>query len=122
MQTTGTVCMLLIGAVLLAGCTQLPDYHTISDTPDPISGQWIGGEPPASELHVVFYDNHTFLSVSSFINREMVTDTGSWTKIERASYSAQSVTGTITNWTYDPFNDVVYVTGLPQQDYHRYKG
>ena len=34
----------------------------------------------------------------------------------------QSVTGEITDWTYDSFDDSMYMTGLPQMKYHRYKG
>src|SRR5512137_1668079 len=108
MQPGGIVCIILFSTMLLAGCLQLPGFHSISNTPDPIIGQWIGGEPPASDMHMIFYENQTFLSVNFFINRGEETDTGSWTKIERGHYSTHSVTGEITNWTYDSFGDSVY--------------
>ena len=116
------VCIILLSVILIAGCIQLPGIHVISDTPDPIIGQWIGGEPPETDMHVVFYENQTFFSLSFFISRGETTDTGTWTKIERGSYSTQSVTGEITNWTYESWDDSVYVSKLPQRKYYRYKG
>jgi hypothetical protein len=122
MQPGGGVCIILLSAILIAGCIQLPGIHVISDTPDPIIGQWIGGEPPETDLHVVFYDNQTFFSLSFFISRGETTETGTWMKVDRGSYSTQSVTGEITNWTYEPWDDSVYVSKLPQRKYFRYKG
>lgn len=122
MQPGGRVCIILLSAILIAGCIQLPGIHVISDTPDPIIGQWIGGEPPETDLHVVFYDNQRFFSLSFFISRGETTETGTWTKIERGSYSTQSVSGEITNWTYESWDDSVYVSSLPQRKYFRYKG
>jgi hypothetical protein len=113
---------LILVLLLTAGCLRLPGIPVISDTPDPIVGQWIGGEPPQSDLHVVFYDNRTFYSLNSFIGRGVAAETGTWTKIERGSYSTQSVNGVITNWTYDATDDSVYVGNLPQQKYFRYRG
>jgi hypothetical protein len=121
MQPGGIVCIILFSSVLLAGCTYLPGFHVISDTPDPLIGQWIGGEPPASEMHMVFYENLTFYSVNFFINRGEETDTGTWAKIERGHYSTHSVTGETTNWTYDSFGDSLYIRNLPQKQYYRYK-
>jgi hypothetical protein len=122
MQTISLVCMLLISGVLLAGCTMLPGYRMISDTPDPVIGQWVSGEPPQSEMHMVFYENHSYLSANFFINRGEVYDNGNWIKIGRGSYSTQSCDGGITNWTYDAFTDVVYIREIPQQKYFRYRG
>jgi hypothetical protein len=114
--------MLLLVAILIAGCIQLPGLHLISDTPDPVTGQWIAGEPPASELHMIFYENRTFYSIGFFLNRNDEIDRGTWTKIEPGRYSTQSYSGTITNWTFDPSDDSVCISGLPQLKYHRYKG
>lgn len=122
MQTVGFVCMLLIAAVFASGCSLLPGYHIISDTPDPVIGQWISGEPPQSEMHIVFYENRSYLRQNHFINRGIITETGKWAKIERGSYSAQSPDGAITNWTYDAFTDSVYIRDIPQQRYFRYRG
>jgi hypothetical protein len=122
MQPTGIVCILLLCSVLLAGCIQLPGIHVISDTPDPIIGQWIGGEPPETDLHVIFYENQTFFSLSYFVSRGERTDTGTWIRIERGSYSTQSGNGELTNWTYDSFADLVYASDIPQKKYYRYKG
>ena len=113
---------LILVLLLTAGCLRLPGIPVISDTPDPIVGQWIGGEPPQSDLHVIFYDNRTFYSLNSFIGRGVTTETGTWTKIERGSYSTQSLNEKITNWTYDATGDSVYVSNLPQQKYFRYRG
>ncbi|WP_321508182.1 hypothetical protein [uncultured Methanoregula sp.] len=116
------VCIVLFCSILIAGCIQLPGVHIISDTPDPIIGQWIGGEPPASDMHMIFYENQTYFSVNLFINRMEAMDTGKWTKIEPRRYSTQSVTGEITNWTYDPWADSLYLSKIPQMKYYRYKG
>jgi hypothetical protein len=122
MQPGGMVCIILFCSILLAGCIQLPGIHRIGDTPDPIIGQWIRGEPPASEMHLVFYENQTFFSVNFFITPGEEANSGTWTKIEHGSYSTQSVTGEITNWTYDSFDDSVYNNRIPQMKYYRYKG
>lgn len=122
MQPGSIACVLVFCLVLTAGCIQLPGMHSISDTPDPVIGQWIGGEPPASDRHIIFYENQTFFSTDFFLNRGETTDTGSWTKIKSGSYSTQSVTGEISNWTYDSWEDSVYKTIIPLMKYYRYKG
>jgi hypothetical protein len=122
MQPGGIVCICLFCSVLIAGCIQLPGIHSISDTPDPVIGQWIGGEPPASDRHMIFYENQTFFSTDFFLNRGEATDTGTWTKVEPGRYSTQSVTGEITNWTYDSWEDSVFKSKIPLMKYYRYKG
>ena len=111
------VCLLLI-----AGCIQLPGMHIISNTPDPIIGQWIGGEPPATDRHIIFYENQTFFSTNFFLNRGETTDSGTWTKEESGQYVLYSGTGELTNWVYDSFDDSMYMRELPQMKYYRYKG
>lgn len=122
MQPGGIVCIILLCSILIAGCIQVPGIHIIGDTPDPIIGQWIGGEPPESDLHMVFYENGTFFSLSFLIIQGETTDTGTWTKIERSRYVTRSVSGETINWTYDPSGDIVYVTNIPQRKFYRYKG
>jgi hypothetical protein len=122
MRSGSGVCIILFCSVLIAGCFQLPGIHSISDTPDPIIGQWVGGEPPESDMHVVFYENRTFFSMIFFISRGKATNTGTWTRIDRGAYSTQSVSGEITNWTYDSWEDSVTVSKIPQRKYYRYKG
>lgn len=122
MRSDGIFCITLFSLILLTGCIQLPGIHIISDTPDPIIGQWIGGDPPSSDLHVIFFENQTFFSVNFYINRGNSADNGTWTRIEPGRYSTQSVSGVVTNWTYDSFEDSVYLSGFPQRKYYRYKG
>jgi hypothetical protein len=122
MQPEGIVCALVFCFLLSAGCVQLPGIHIISNTPDPVIGQWIGGEPPASDLHVIFFENQTFISTSFYLNRGEETDTGTWTKTEPGRYSIQSANGEITNWTYDSSEDSVYINKIPMKKYYRYKG
>jgi hypothetical protein len=122
MQPDGIVCVLVFCVLLTAGCVQLPGIHILSNTPDPVIGQWIGGEPPASDRHIIFYENQTFFSTDFFLNLGEATDTGTWTKIEPGSYSTQSVRGEITNWTYDSWEDSVYKSKIPLMKYYRYKG
>jgi hypothetical protein len=113
--------MMFLCSILTAGCI-LPGIHILSNTPDPIIGQWIGGEPPASDRHVIFYENQTFLTTTFFLNRGEETDTGNWTRIQPGLYATRSVSGEVTEWGYDSFDDSIYKSGLPQMKYHRYKG
>ena len=122
MQSGGIISVIVFCSILIAGCIQLPGMHILSNTPDPIIGQWIGGEPPATDRHMIFYENQTFFSSDFFLNRGETTDTGNWTKTEPGLYSMLSGTGEITDWAYDSFDDSVYMSGLPQMKYHRYKG
>jgi hypothetical protein len=122
MQPGGIISVLVFCSILIAGCIQLPGMHIISDSPDPIIGQWIGGELPASDRHIIIYENQTFFSTNFFLNRGETTDSGTWTKKEPGHYSTQSVTGDITDWVYDSFDDSMYMRGLPQMKYYRYKG
>jgi len=109
-------------SVLAAGCMQLPGMHILSNTPDPVIGQWIGGELPASDRHMIFYENQTFYSTNFFLNSGETMDSGTWSKKEPNLYAMRSVTGEITDWVYDSFDDSMYMSGLPQMKYHRFKG
>jgi hypothetical protein len=122
MRKRGIILIFLFSSILIAGCVQLPGTHFFSDTPDPIIGQWIGGERPASDRHIIFYENRTFYSSDFFINRAEVSDKGTWTKKEQGIYSTISISGKTTDWLYDSFDDTVYMSGLPQMEYHRFKG
>ena len=122
MQPGGIISVLVVCLILIAGCTQLPGMHILSNTPDPIIGQWIGGELPASDRHMIIYENQTIFSTNFFLNRGETTDSGTWTRREPGLYTMHSDTGEITDWTYDSFDDAMYMSGLPQMKYHRYKG
>ena len=122
MQPGGIICVIVCCFLLTAGCIQLPGIHIISNTPDPIIGQWVGGEPPATDRHIIFYENQTFFSVDYFLNRGETTDSGTWTRKEPGLYATQSVTGEITNWVYDSSDDSVYMSRLPLKKYYRFKG
>jgi len=73
-------------------------------------------------MHVIFYANQTFYSLSYFVSRGETVENGTWTRIERGSYSTLSADGEITNWTYDPQGDSLYETSVPQRKYYRYRG
>jgi len=122
MQLGSLACIIVFCSIVIAGCVQLPGMHIISNTPDPIIGQWIGGEPPASDRHIILYENQTFFTTNFFLNRGETTDTGNWTRKQPGLYSMHSVTGEISDWVYDSFDDSIYLSGLPQMKYHRYKG
>jgi len=122
MKSRDFIAVIVFCCIMTAGCIQLPGMHSISNTPDPIIGQWIGGEPPASDLHIIFYENQTFFSVRFYVNRGEMIETGTWTKKESGHYTTQSVTGETTNWVHDSFYDEIYMTGLPQKKYYRYTG
>jgi len=122
MQPGGIVCVIVCCVLLTAGCIQLPGIHILSNTPDPIIGQWIGGEPPATDRHVIFYENQTFFSVDFYLNRGETTDAGTWTRKEPGLYTTQSATGDITDWVYDSTDDSMYMSRLPLKKYYRFKG
>ena len=122
MRSGAFIPVIVFCSILIAGCTQLPGVHIISNSPDPIIGQWIGGELPASDRHLIVYENQTFTSTNFFLNRGETTDNGTWTKKEPGLYAMQSKTGDITDWVYDSFDDSMYMSGLPQMKYYRYKG
>jgi hypothetical protein len=122
MQWGGIISVIVFCSILIAGCIQQPGMHSISNTPDPIIGQWSGGELPVSDQYIIFYENQTFFSTKFFLNSGETTDSGTWTKKEPGLYSLQSVTGEITDWVYDSFDDSIYMSGFPQMGYHRYKG
>jgi hypothetical protein len=114
--------MILFCSIVIAGCIQLPGIHILSNTPDPIIGQWIGGEPPATDRHIIFYENQTFFSVDFFLNRGETNDSGTWIRKEPGLYATQSVTGEITDWVYDSTDDSMYMSRLPLKKYYRFKG
>jgi hypothetical protein len=122
MQSGTIIFVIVFCLIIIAGCIQLPGMHILSNTPDPLVGQWIGGEPPASDRHIIFYENQTYISTNFFLNRGEMTDTGTWTKKEPGHYSTQSGTGEITDWMYDSIDDSIYMKGLHQMEYYRYKG
>ena len=122
MLTGSILSVIVVCLLLIAGCIQLPGMHIISNSPDPIIGQWIGGEPPATDRHIIFYENQTFFSTNFFLNRGETTDSGTWTKKETGLYVTYSGTGELTDWVYDAFDDSMYMSELPQMKYYRYKG
>jgi hypothetical protein len=122
MQSGSILSVIVFCTLITAGCVQLPGMHILSNTPEPIIGQWIGGELPTTDLHIIFYENGTFFFHGFYLDREAATDTGNWTKKDRGLYAAQSASGKVTEWTYDSFDDSMYVSGLPQRKYYRYRG
>ena len=122
MRSRDLIAVIVFCSIMTAGCIQLPGMHVLSNTPDPIIGQWIGGEPPASDLHIIFYENQTFVSVNFYLNREKMIDSGTWTKIESGHYTTLSFTGETTDWMHDSLFDEIYSRDLPLKKYYRYKG
>ncbi len=122
MRSRDLIAVIAFCCIMTAGCIQLPGMHILSNTPDPIIGQWIGGEPPASDLHIIFYENQTFVSISFYLNREKTIDNGTWTKKESGYYTTQSFTGETMDWMHDSLFDEIYSRDLPLKKYYRYKG
>jgi hypothetical protein len=114
--------LLIVSCILLAGCIQLPGIHILENTPDPLVGQWIGGEPPASDLHIVLFENQTYYTRGFYLNRQEETDLGNWVKTEPGRYDFHSVTGNVSSWIYDSSDDSLYQSGLPLKKYYRYRG
>src|SRR5271157_3251283 len=111
MRTGLPVLLVLVSSVLIAGCAQLPGVHVLGNSPDPLIGQWIGGELPASDLHMIFFENQTYYSRSFYLNQGEKTDAGNWTRNDSGRFFTWSVTGNITSWVYDPSDDSIYLTG-----------
>jgi hypothetical protein len=114
--------MVLACTLAVAGCIQLPGVHILGNSPDPIIGQWIGGELPASDLHIILFENQTYISRSFYLNQGEKTEAGNWSRKDSGRFFTQSLSGNITSWVYDPTDDSIYLTGLPQRKYYRYKG
>jgi len=113
--------LILIMLLLAGGCIQLPGVHILGNSPDPLIGQWVGGELPQSDLHVILYENHTYLSRSFYLNHGEKNDSGTWSRNDSGRIVLQSESGEITNWVYDPGDDSIYLTGLPQRKYYRFR-
>jgi hypothetical protein len=116
------VFLILTATLLAAGCIQLPGVHILGNTPDPLIGQWVGGELPASDLHVILYENQSYISRSFYLNQGEKTESGIWSRDDSGRFFMQSASGNITGWVYDPGDDSIYLTGLPQRKYYRFKG
>jgi hypothetical protein len=122
MRTRFPVLLLVLSSIVIAGCIQLPGLHILGNTPDPLIGQWIGGEPPASDLHVILFENHTYYSRSFYLGQTDKTGSGSWSRDESGSFLMLSVSGENTSWAYDPGDDSIYQTALPLKKYYRFRG
>jgi len=114
------VCILV--SVLAAGCIQVPGISWAGASPDPVVGQWIGGEPPQTDFHMIFYENQTYLYSTYYLKRGVLVEIGNWTKTGPGQYAAQSRTGNVTVWIYDSSADSVHINGMPLLRYTRYKG
>lgn len=114
--------LILTVTLLASGCTQLPGVHILQNAPDPVIGQWIGGEPPASDLNVVFFENQTYISRSFFLGPGEKIESGTWKRGDNGLIFLQPVSGNMTSWMNDPTDDSIHLTGLPQRKYYRYKG
>jgi len=114
------VCILV--SVLITGCMQIPGFHWIGSSPDPVVGQWVGGEPPQTDFHMIFYENQTYLYSTYYLERGEQVEQGNWTKTGQGQYVAESRTGNTTLWIYDSSDDSLHINGMPLFRYTRYKG
>ncbi|MGA2917296.1 hypothetical protein [Methanoregula sp.] len=122
MRTGIPVILILTVTLLAAGCIQLPGVHILTNGPDPVIGQWVGGELPASDLHVILFENRTYLSRSFYLGQGDRVANGTWSRPDNGLILLQENSGNITSWMYDPSDDSIYLTGLPQRKYYRFKG
>lgn len=116
------VILILTVTLLAAGCIQLPGVHILTNGPDPVIGQWVGGELPASDLHVILFANETYYSRSFYLGQGEQIANGNWSREDNGLILLQENSGNITSWMYDPSDDSIYLTGLPQRKYYRFKG
>lgn len=113
-------CLLAIAAV--TACIQVPGFPWTVAAPDPVVGQWVAGEPPQTDFHMVFFENHTYQYSTYYLQGGSQDETGNWTKTGQVQYTAESEAGNVTTWSYDPTADSVYINGLPLLRFTRYKG
>ena len=114
--------LILTLTLLAAGCIQLPGMHILRTGPDPVIGQWVGGELPASDLHVILYENQTYFSRSFYLDQGDRVTHGTWTRSDNGLVLLRENSGNITSWMYDPTDDSLYLTDLPQRKYYRFRG
>jgi len=114
--------LILTVTLLAAGCFYLPGMHVLRNSPDPAVGQWVSGEPPASDLHLLLFENQTYIRDDFYLGQSERVAYGTWSREERGQIVAQSPDGNITRWQYDPTIDSIYEAGLPQRKYYRFKG
>jgi hypothetical protein len=114
--------LILTVTLTAAGCIQLPGVHILTNGPDPVIGQWVGGELPASDLHIILFANETYYSRSFYLGQGEQVTNGNWSREDNGLIVLQSASGNITSWMYDPSDDSIYLTGLPQRKYYRFKG
>ncbi|MHB8163278.1 MAG: hypothetical protein ACYDDV_02895 [Methanoregula sp.] len=120
---TGIPVIIILAVILLAaGCIRVPGMHILQNAPDPVVGQWVSGEPPASELNMVFFENRTWISRSFYLGPGEKLDHGTWTRGENGMIFLESANGNATSWINDPTDDSIHMTGLPQKKYYRFKG
>ncbi|MDD1702008.1 MAG: hypothetical protein LUQ31_03390 [Methanoregula sp.] len=112
----------ILVCILAAGCIQIPGHSWMASSPDPVVGQWIGGEPPQTDFHMIFFENQTYLYSTYYLKRGEQIEQGTWTKTGPGRYTAQSRTGNATIWVYDSSDDSLYINGMPLFRYTRYKG
>jgi len=122
MRTGAALILILTVTILAAGCIQLPGMHILRTGPDPIIGQWVGGELPASDLHVILFENKTYFSRSFYLGQGEQKEQGNWSRGDNGLIVLRSDRGNITSWMFDPTDDSIYLTGLPQRKYYRFKG
>jgi hypothetical protein len=121
LERAGILLCLLVTAVV-SGCIQVPGLPWAVTAPEPVVGQWIAGEAPQTEFHMIFYENGTYLYAAYYLTHGGQIVKGNWTKTGPGQYTAQSTAGNATVWIYDPSADSVHISGMPLIRYSRYKG
>jgi len=114
------LCLFMAAAV--PGCLWIPGLSWAGAAPDPVVGQWIAGEPPQTEFHMIFFENGTSLYAAYYLSRGGQVEPGNWTKTGPGQYTVRSRTGNTTLWIYDSSADSVHNNALPLLRYSRYKG
>ncbi len=116
------VILILTATLLTAGCFYLPGMHVLKDSPDPVAGHWVSGEPPATDLHILLFENRTYITHDFYLGQNEMITYGTWSRGDQEQIILQPAAGNITSWVYDPTIDTISPTGLPQRKYYRFKG
>jgi hypothetical protein len=132
----GILAVLVIGMVLMSGCTQdysqycaekypgtiyNPSTNLCDHVLDPIIGEWRHYNPPDFDFRYKFNADGTYVN-SYFVEKETEFGSGTWIAQTRTVYVFHKSDGRTRTFVYEPARDVIYDPAAPTIFYNRYLG